>query len=492
MTFNLLTSEKINRRFVDFLAFFLLILSTFIYLNQYSTLLFEGDIWWHIKAGQDILSTGKFPQIDGYSYTFAGQPWFAKEWLAQVIYAAAYNSGGWNVVLLVGTLAMSGALALMFLDISMYLKPTIAAFIVIICIFMLLVVGTIRPHILTFIPAVILTVRIFGNAERNEAPDFWLLPLIIVWANLHGSFTLGIITAGFAFLHYFERNRFSNRAVLTKWLVFMCLCPLVSLINPYGIKPLLLTFSMVGGVNSMDHISEWKALDFHVDKLVSYAYLLSIGALLLARPKLSLAKVFFLLLITYMMMYHARFIYVYFLLVPLIVAKEIANENPRISNKHWATLPRDRLETFVSKWMGTIIVGGTLIGLGLFGFYATRTPFSPPKTRTLEGAIAYIEKQHLTGPMLNGYNLGGPLLFHGIKTFIDGRSDQLFLGDFFEQYMKTGEDADTKALAGILTKYKIEWTIFEKQDVQNDYFTTLANWNKTYGDDQVTIYELKK
>src|ERR1700760_4005608 len=47
----------------------------------------DPDLWWHIKVGQDILATHRWPTVDPYSFTAAGQPWIAYEWLGDVLLA---------------------------------------------------------------------------------------------------------------------------------------------------------------------------------------------------------------------------------------------------------------------------------------------------------------------------------------------------------------------------------------------------------------------
>ena len=61
-------------------------------------LLADPDIHWHITVGHWILQHGAVPTVDGYSYTFTGQPWIAKEWGSQVLMALAYDAGGWSGV----------------------------------------------------------------------------------------------------------------------------------------------------------------------------------------------------------------------------------------------------------------------------------------------------------------------------------------------------------------------------------------------------------
>src|ERR1700739_3447725 len=41
----------------------------------------DPDVWWHIKDGQTIAATHHWPSVDPYSFTVAGTPWLAYEWL---------------------------------------------------------------------------------------------------------------------------------------------------------------------------------------------------------------------------------------------------------------------------------------------------------------------------------------------------------------------------------------------------------------------------
>src|SRR5271165_5841398 len=46
--------------------------------------LVDPDMWWHLKVGETILATHRFPTTDPYSFTVHGQPWLAYEWLGEV------------------------------------------------------------------------------------------------------------------------------------------------------------------------------------------------------------------------------------------------------------------------------------------------------------------------------------------------------------------------------------------------------------------------
>ncbi|TIP76774.1 MAG: hypothetical protein E5X58_45135, partial [Mesorhizobium sp.] len=100
---------------------------------------------------------------------------------------------------------------------------------------------TARPHIFTFPIIVIWTAVLFRAARDEQAPPLWLLALLVLWANLHATFTVGFVIAAFAGLDVLVRTRLSNPLLLGKWIAFGLLCPMVSLINPYGIKAILAT-----------------------------------------------------------------------------------------------------------------------------------------------------------------------------------------------------------------------------------------------------------
>src|SRR6185369_4559302 len=55
----------------------------------------DPDTYWHIAAGEWILDHRQIPLVDPFSYTFAGQPWTAHEWLSEVLLALAFRAGGW-------------------------------------------------------------------------------------------------------------------------------------------------------------------------------------------------------------------------------------------------------------------------------------------------------------------------------------------------------------------------------------------------------------
>src|SRR5678816_3946677 len=54
----------------------------------------DPDLWWHLKAGQQIIDTRSIPHTDDYSFTKQGSEWVAHEWLSEVILEGTYRLSG--------------------------------------------------------------------------------------------------------------------------------------------------------------------------------------------------------------------------------------------------------------------------------------------------------------------------------------------------------------------------------------------------------------
>ena len=58
--------------------------------------LIDGDAWWHIRAGEEVLRTGRVPHVDTWSIAGAGRSWVSQDWLANVLLAVGNAAGPWG------------------------------------------------------------------------------------------------------------------------------------------------------------------------------------------------------------------------------------------------------------------------------------------------------------------------------------------------------------------------------------------------------------
>src|ERR1035438_6015478 len=82
------------------IAFLMPLFFVFMTLNGARTLLGDGDTGWHIRTGEWILANHQVPHVDFFSFTRPGAPWFAWEWLSDVVFATINALGGLQAVAL--------------------------------------------------------------------------------------------------------------------------------------------------------------------------------------------------------------------------------------------------------------------------------------------------------------------------------------------------------------------------------------------------------
>lgn len=448
----------------------------------------DPDNWWQVKVGLDILANKALPVIDTYSYTFADHPWIAKEWLGQVLLAGGYEAFEWKGVVLVTISSIMLTLAALTWCLSARFKPLVAIGLAFLITMVAGAIFTARPLIFSLPIIVVWTAVLFDAARQQKPPPLWTLVLIVLWANLHGTFTFGFVIAAFAGLDCLSRVGLQQPRLIARWIGFGLLCPLVTLLNPYGAQAILATFTVASGNEAVPFIMEWSAFDAQTDHYSMAALMIVIAILLLARLQIRWTYAAFFLFTLYLFLAYARFQYLWLLLIPVVLASDIARQFPALSFARWLNEPRDRLETAIARHFRVICAGLACFWIAAMGIFLTVATVQPDDAHAAAGGLAYARDHQLSGPVMNSYNFGGSLIFHGIKTYIDGRTDQLFLGGFMNDTMTMGTSAGKALLQRDLAKYNIAWALLTPQDGRIPFFDELPGWRRGYADDTCVVY----
>jgi hypothetical protein len=226
-------------------------------------MLSDGDIGWHVLTGQQIWLSGSVPRQDPYSFSAPGQPWYAWEWLSDLIMAALH--GGRGLAALVAASAF--ALALSFslvqrLGLALGGRPLAT--------FALTALGAsastvhwlARPHVVTFVLLpVFLAVLEAGAPGRRRWPLLLLVPLTALWANLHGGFLAGLLLVG-AYLAGSFLPGAPRRWRPADLVLVLLLCVAATALNPYGLELHRHLASYLGRDEILRHIAEFRPPDF--------------------------------------------------------------------------------------------------------------------------------------------------------------------------------------------------------------------------------------
>ena len=83
----------------------------------------DADTFWHISAGQWMLTHHAVLDHDVFSRVVPGKPWITQEWLSEVAMATAYQLAGWGGVAILTGLAMATTITLLVLYLGQRLDP---------------------------------------------------------------------------------------------------------------------------------------------------------------------------------------------------------------------------------------------------------------------------------------------------------------------------------------------------------------------------------
>ena len=180
--------------------------------HGWQSLLVDADVGWHIRTGEYVLDHHAVPQTDLYSFSKAGAPWYAWEWGSDVVDALLHRGAGLKgVVLLSGVIIALFALTLVRRMVAKGTHLFVALALALFGIGSSSVHFLARPHVFTMLLLSISVWMIESDREKQSAKIWLLVPLTILWTNLHGGFlsliaALGLTAAGMLVESYLNRS----------------------------------------------------------------------------------------------------------------------------------------------------------------------------------------------------------------------------------------------------------------------------------------------
>jgi hypothetical protein len=270
------------------LAFLMPLIFIFFKMDGAHTLLYDGDTGWHVRTGEWILAHHQVPHHDLFSFSRPGAPWFAWEWLWDVLFAMLHQRWGLAGVVLASLTVICFTTMGLFRLIRRECNNGLVAIAV-----TLLATGACsihwlaRPHLFTLLFFVItlhITMRAAGSGPGPERcprrPRLlaWLVPLTLLWTNLHGGFFVVFLVLacyiGSDLLNAAIEPDAARRAGYLRstkpWLATAAACFAVTFINPYGWGLHKHIVEYITDPYQLQHISEFQAISFHSPAVVYF------------------------------------------------------------------------------------------------------------------------------------------------------------------------------------------------------------------------------
>ncbi|MDB5605732.1 MAG: hypothetical protein JWP25_2632 [Bradyrhizobium sp.] len=458
--------------------------------GAYLLLLFSGDMllqdsdtFWQIKVGQWIIDHHAVPYSDFYSLIRFGTPWISNAWLSQVLYAAAYSHWGWAGPVILTSLAAATAVAIFVWLLDAYLEPAHSILMAMLALMLSWHHLLARPHVLALPVMVAWVGAMISAADRRAYPSFFLLPLIALWANLHGGFVLGLALIAPIALEAVWSAAPERRIVLgARWTIFAVGALAASCCTPYGWNTLLAAARILDLGEVLSVISEWRPTDFSSFGFFEVCLLGLMGLAFHRGAVLSFPRIVLLLLLVHAALTHVRNIESFAFLVPLVLAKPLASRGKptdvvtQRAGELWS------LPYIPSLTMVVIAAGVWTSTLS----YTAHHDFVFVNSQTPASAVEVL-KQHQAKRVFNSYEFGGYLIARDIPPFIDGRAE-LYGEKFVLDYFNAVEGRKVDQLLRLLEDSQIDATLLVPASPAAQLLDHLPGWKRLYADDTAVIH----
>ena len=445
----------------------------------------DPDLWWHLKLGQIVWNTHSIPSVDSFSYTAYGHTWAAHEWLAQLSIYSAYRLGGYTGLMLWLAVLASVLFILVYVLCYLSTQDALVAFLGGVCAWYFGTIGlAIRPLILghIFLATELLLLELGTIRSRRW---LWLLPpLFAIWVNCHGSYFLGIGVLTICWAASYVTGDWGP-VVSKAWDKSGCkllggiliLCVLASCCNPVGVRLLLYPLNLYFQQSTnMNAVEEWFAPDLREWRTLG---LLGAGFAVLLIPlwrRASLPLRDFLLTVMAfgLAIRHARMMILFGIIVSPILCRLVS---PPIGNDR-------RQEHPVAN---AALISGFLAAI-IWAFPSPAGIQRQIRSANPAGAVDYIRRSKLAGPMLNAYIYGGYLIWAlpEERVFIDGRADVFDWTGVFAEYGRWATLTEDPNV--LLNKYRIRFCLFPGSSPMLHVLQYLPGWHRVYSDEVAVIY----
>lgn len=456
-----------------------------------SSLLTDGDSYWHLAVGHWILEKGAVPGVDVFSFTMKGQPWLAHEWLAEVVYAVAHAVGGWGAMVCLAAGTFVGALAILTRYLLRHLEPIYALCLTAAAASMAGQFLLARPHVLAFPVLVYWSVLLVRAVEEGRAPPWGAGLLMVLWANLHGSFPLGLLLA---FMFGAEALLGAGSAeerwrLGRQWASFLLIVALAPLATPHGVAAYAFALEVHRMEFTMANIAEWRPPDFHHFQPLELWLLLGAAVTLSRGLRLPLVRLVLLLLLLHLALKHVRHVALLGLLAPVLIAASIGAQ---WTAGRSATVSHARgLDRLFAALAPAASATGVLLAAAYFGAIVVLVVrldmIRPPPQNLPVAAVKTALAATPPGPVFNEYSFGGYLIYAGVAPFIDGRAD-LYGDKFVAEYLNATRVSDLEQLPALLDKYRIGWTLLYPKTAAVALMDRQPGWRRLHTDDLAIVH----
>ena len=466
----------------------------------------DPDFWWHLRTGQYLIQTRHIPYTDIFSSTRFGSEWVTHEWLSEVFMYSLYRALGLGGLIAVFSLIITAACWITYKRIEERAgHPYVSGFILILGGLATAPTWGVRPQMFTFLFASIFIATLIAYVREAKHRGLWyLVPLMILWVNLHAGFALGLVliflTAVGLVLEEFFSGSWSYASAWQR-VRPLCLtgaaCAVAVLCNPNGPRMFVYPLETLRSQAMMKYIDEWLSPNFH--KVMFFPLglflLLLIGSLALSKKRVRITELLLMLVTAWASLRSARNVPFFILIAMPVVAEHawaVLKSRPRMK---WLTAP-EKIETGVNARRKMVLNFLVLVMMPvLFASVRVRQSVTEQPNEDAKllpvAAAEFIRTQKPPQPIFNEYHWGGYLiwkLYPDYRIIIDGRAD-VYGDPFFDEFMSTrGGEPNWRTS---LDKYGVRTTVVMPDAPLASLLREDKNWDNVFEDKHSVVFVRK-
>ena len=448
----------------------------------------DPDFWWHLSTGKYIVATQSIPHTDPFSFTRSGQSWVTHEWLSEVFIYALFLIGSYPLIIVIFSAIITLAFALVWARSPG--KPYVATVAVLLGAFAAAPTWGARPQIISLL---LMSVFLFILDQRRDL-RWTLVPLMLLWVNLHSGYALGIVIIGiylFGEIVAFIASRHFASSLRSLIIIFI-LCLVAVLINPNGATMFVYPFETLTSPTMQAYIQEWFSPDFHLVEFQPFAWLLlaTIAAIALSGKRASLTQTLLLVGTGYAGLRSARNIPLFAIVAAPILAEHLWHT---IETNHWdkflapAKIQMTRGMAILNWLTLSLIVSAGAIRVGM----VIDNQSTIERSKFPAAAVDFLQAQNISGAIYNSYDWGGYLIWRfsarpPARVFIDGRAD--VYGDKFIEDVYLKPYRGGSGWREPLDQYNVRVVLVEPTAPIVAQLARDPAWRQIYVDKQAVIF----
>ncbi len=458
----------------------------------------DPDLWGHIRFGQMILALGHTPARNYLTYSVPGYPWHDPEWLAEALFALAWNVGG-VVGLKLLKLAATAVTVLMMAIAAAETRVSTRIQLVVLTVagLALIPVMQFRPQLFTFMLLGALMALLARDSYRPGGAALWFAPaLFVLWANTHGGVAVGMCALALYSAVRGLEDLAAGRGLGTALRLgaVTIACGAATLLNPYGIENWFTVVRTIRNPMTRAIISEWQPLMFKMAEqwhqapaaMLNYALVIvmpvGLAVCFALRPRghdLALVAIAALMAVGAWIALRNIALVVIVTVAPLCRHLGLVLERTGFGDPA-AVAPRAPVAEGVVGTLALFI----LISSGLCSRTLT-VQFGAPR-----GAVDFMQAHKLRGNLLAEFSWGGYLIWHTApdsRVFIDGgRYDFAYptsiIADYFDFKF------DTPRAAAVLDGWPHDYVLLTPQSPVRALLERRQDWKLIYSDANALLF----